>query len=103
MLVEFLTFRVPRHQRAQWLAVEQVTWSRFLVRQHGFVDKQLWVEQGNDDEIHAVIRWTDEQSWKQIPQDDLDRVDEAMGAYRRTPRARVYEVLAEVQRTDADG
>ena len=96
MLVEFLSFRVPRQQRAQWMAVEQVTWSDFLARQAGFVDKQLWVEQGNEDEIHAVIRWADERSWKQIPEDELERVDRAMGAFRRTPAARVYEVLAEV-------
>jgi len=96
MVVEFLTFPVPRELRDQWMAVEQQTWSRFLARQTGFVDKQLWVEREAPDEVHAVIRWSDEASWKAIPGDELAAVDKAMGHFRGNAQLRVYDVLAEV-------
>jgi uncharacterized protein (TIGR03792 family) len=96
MVVEFLTFPVPRELRDQWMAVEQQTWSRFLARQAGFVDKQLWVGRDTPDEVHAVIRWSDEASWKAIPDEELAAVDEAMGRFRRNGELRVYDVVAEV-------
>jgi uncharacterized protein (TIGR03792 family) len=96
VIVEFLTFPVPRRLRDRWLAVEQRTWSEFLVRQRGFVDKQLWVEPDHEDEIHAVIRWTDEESWKSIPEEELAAVDEAMGSMRRAPELRVFHVVDEI-------
>jgi uncharacterized protein (TIGR03792 family) len=97
MVVEFLTFAVPLEIRDQWMAVEHQTWSRFLERQPGFVDKQLWVDRDDEDAVHAVVRWTDESSWKSIPDHELAAVDEAMGSFRRAPTARVYDVLAEVE------
>ena len=97
MVVEFLSFHVPRQLRERWLDVEQQTWSRFLAGQAGFVDKQLWVERDQPDVVHAVIRWVDEAAWKAIPEEQLAAVDAAMGPLRCDAALRVYDVLADVR------
>jgi uncharacterized protein (TIGR03792 family) len=93
MVIEFLTFTVDPADRAVWMEVEERTWSRFLERQPGFVDKQLWSDRGNPDQVHAMIRWESEAQWKAIPADELAAVDTAMGEWFRDCTMRVYDVL----------
>ena len=93
MVVEFLTFSVEPSEQPAWLDVEERTWSRFLERQTGFVSKQMWIDHDAPARIHAVITWTDEASWKAIPDDELARVDAEMGDWFRTPTMRVFDVV----------
>lgn len=93
MVIEYLTFIIDPSELAEWLAVEEQTWSRFLERQPGFVSKQMWVERDLPNEIHAVITWQDEASWHAIAHDDLAEVDRSMGAWMREPTCRVFDVI----------
>ena len=93
VVIEFLTFTVEPAEREAWLAVEESTWSRFLERQRGFIRKQMWVEQGKPDCVHAMICWEDEASWHAIPADELAAVDAAMGVWFRDCTMRVYDVV----------
>lgn len=93
MIVEYLTFKVASEWRAEWLAVEEQTWSRFLERQPGFVRKQMWVERGDDEHVHAVIWWEAESHWKAIAIDELLSVDRAMGEMCVSNRLRVFDVI----------
>ena len=93
MIIEFLTFRLTPGELADWLPHDEAAWSRFLERQDGFVSKQIWVERGVADEVHAVITWRDEASWKAIPQADLDAVDRALGPWVRTPSCRTFDLV----------
>jgi len=91
MVVEFLTFTVPLAERDEWLEIEERHWSRFLEQQDGFVRKEVW--QGAGEQIQAVIWWASMEQWKAIPQEDLDRVAEAMGPYEREATCVAYDVL----------
>lgn len=93
MVIEFLTFPVTESERAQWMEVEERTWSRFLEQQPGFVRKQLWVERGRPDEICAMIVWADDESWFSIPADKLAEVDAAMGPWWRDCTLRTFDVV----------
>jgi uncharacterized protein (TIGR03792 family) len=93
VVIEFLSFRVPVHERAEWMQVEEATWSRFLERQDGFVRKQLWVDVDDPDHVHAMIQWTSLEHWKSIPEDELSAVDEAMGTWFRPCTCRTFEVI----------
>lgn len=55
--------------------------------------KQLRAERDRNDEVHAVITWQDEASWKAIPQTDLDAVNQAFGPWVRTPTCRTFDVV----------
>ncbi len=93
MVVEYLTFVVDPADRAEWLEVEEATWSRFLERQPGYVRKQVWVERGLLDHVHAIIWWESEELWQAIPADELAAVDRAMGQWYRECSCRVFDVL----------
>jgi uncharacterized protein (TIGR03792 family) len=93
VVIEFLSFRVPVDERAEWMQVEEATWSRFLERQDGFLGKQLWVDVDDPDHVHAMIQWTSLEHWKSIPDDELSAVDEAMGSWFRACTCRTFEVI----------
>lgn len=92
MVVEWLTFRVSPAEREVWLAREEEVWSRFLECCAGFVRKQMWIEEDEPDEIHAVIWWESRDLWKRISPEQVDEVDRRMGDLFRHCTMRVYEV-----------
>ncbi len=93
MVVEHLTFDVPVDELAEWLRHEEAHWSRFLERQDGFVSKEMWRSIDDPTRIHAVIWWASIGQWEAIPEHDLARVAEAMGAHERTPVCERLEVI----------
>lgn len=93
MVIEFLTFQIDPADRAEWLIVEENTWSRFLEQQAGFVRKQLWVEQGNLTQVHAMIEWRDLESWHAIPSSELAAIDASMGLMCRDATCRTFDVI----------
>jgi uncharacterized protein (TIGR03792 family) len=92
-VVEFLTFAVPAHERSEWMAIEEATWSRFLERQVGFVRKQVWVEEDDPDHVHVMIEWESLEQWKAIAAEQLAAVDASMGAWMRDAACRTFRVL----------
>lgn len=95
MVIEMLTFEVDPSERAQWLEVEERTWSRFLEQQRGFVRKEMWVDRESPGLVHAVIWWTDQESWFSIPKDELGVVDASMGTWYRDCTLRILDVIRE--------
>lgn len=93
VVVEFLTFRVPLEERAEWIEIEEATWSRFLERQDGFIRKQLWVDVDDPEHVHAMIEWASLEQWKSIHADEIAAVDAAMGHWVREPTCRTYQVI----------
>lgn len=88
-----LTFAVTPDERAEWLDVEERAWSRFLERQPGFVRKEMWLEEGDDDHVHAVIWWESMEQWKAIGPEAVSEVDHSMGKWLRRPTTRVHHVI----------
>lgn len=93
MVIEWLTFDVDPERRERWMEVEEANWSRYLEQRPGFISKQLWVEQGNPGQVHAVIIWTDEATWHTVPAEDIARVDAAMGDMLCDCTLRVFDVI----------
>ncbi len=93
MVIEWLTFDIEPEIRDRWMEVEEVNWSRYLEQRPGFISKQLWVDQSNPGQIHAVITWTDEETWLTVPAEDIVRVDAAMGDLLRNCTMRVFDVI----------
>jgi uncharacterized protein (TIGR03792 family) len=92
-VVEFLTFDVAPDERADWLAIEERHWSRFLERQTGFEGKQIWQNPDDPAKVHAVIWWESTAHWKAIPHEELAAVAEAMGEHERSPVLTTFEVV----------
>ncbi len=95
MVVEWLTFEVERSELHDWLAIEEDVWSRFLEVQPGFLRKEMWVEHGDPDRVHAVIWWNSMEEWKRIGPDTVAEVDSRMGSQWRPCTMRVFDVARE--------
>ena len=95
MVIELLTFEVSPDERDEWLNVEERVWSRFLERQPGFVRKEMWIEDGDDSRVHAVIWWETKEQWKAIGAATVDSVDAEMGEWFREPTMREFRVIRE--------
>lgn len=96
MVIEFLTFRVDPAEREQWLPIEEQTWSRYLERQRGFIRKEMWTNREDPAEVHAVIWWTDQETWFSIPDSEIADVDAAMGPwFRNATSMRIFDVVRE--------
>lgn len=93
MVVEFLTFSVPPESQADWLAIEERHWSRFLERQDGFVRKEVWRSREEPDRVQVVIWWESMAQWQAIPRAALDEVATAMGHHEREATCVAYDVL----------
>jgi len=93
MVVEQLTFTVDPAERAEWLEIEERVWSRFLEQQDGFIRKEMWVEEGDEGRVHAVIWWESMAQWKAIGADTVSEVDESMGDWYREPTLRTFHVI----------
>lgn len=93
MVVEWLTFTVAPEDQADWLDVEEHTWTRFLERQPGFVAKQVWADREHPDRLHCVITWADQASWDAVSSDDVSQVDAAMGEWFRSCSMRAFDVV----------
>ena len=95
-VVEWLTFRIDPAVRDAWLDVEAAHWSEFLRRRPGMRRKEVWVERADPWLVHVVVHWDDEQQWRSIPVDELQAVDEAMGAWFVASTLRVFDVVRSV-------
>lgn len=93
MIVEMLTFAVDPSQQADWLAVEEEVWSRYLETCPGFVRKEMWRDPDQAHLLHAVIWWSSRDLWKQITAEQVAEVDARMGDWFRQSSMVEYEVV----------
>ena len=93
MVVEFLTFTVPVDELERWLEIEQRHWTRFLEQQAGFVRKEMWRSQDDQNAVHAVIWWESMADWKSIPPAELHRIVADMGVHERTAACVAFDVI----------
>ena len=93
MIIEFLTFDVDPAEQAAWLEVEEHTWSAALRERPGFLRKEVWVSDTDPRAVHAVIWWSDRESWKSMGKDEVAAVDATMGEWFREPTMQSFQLL----------
>lgn len=88
-----LIFEVAESERDRWLEVEEQVWSRYLETRPGFAGKQMWVEDGDPQRVHAVIWWESMADWEAVPSSEVEATDTAMGEWLRVPALRSFRVV----------
>ena len=68
-------------------------WTAFLAQQAGFLGKERWVASDDPGHVHLVIRWASMAAWQAVTEAEIAEVDARMGAFRRDPVCRAYEVV----------
>ena len=74
-VVEHLRVKVPAEARQAWLEAERGSWDPWLAQQPGFLGRELLWD-GDREEGTLLIRWASREQWKQIPEAEIEAVQE---------------------------
>jgi len=74
-VVEHLRVKVPAEARQAWLEAERGSWEPWLQRQPGYLGRELLWD-GEREEGTLLIRWASRAQWKQIPEAEIEAVQE---------------------------
>ena len=74
-VVEHLRVKVPSEARQAWLEAERGSWDPWLAQQPGFLGRELLWD-GEREEGTLLIRWASREQWKQIPEAEIETVQE---------------------------
>jgi len=67
--------KVPAAGRQAWLEAERGSWEPWLAQQAGFLGRELLWD-GEREEGTLLIRWASRAQWKQIPEAEIEAVQE---------------------------
>ena len=74
-VVEHLRVKLPSEARQAWLEAERGSWDPWLAQQPGFLGRELLWD-GDREEGTLLIRWASREQWKQIPEAEIETVQE---------------------------
>ena len=74
-VVEHLRLQVPKEFRKAWLLAEEASWAPWLAKKKGFLGRKLFWDPRNE-EATLLISWSNYENWKNIPQEEIDLVQE---------------------------
>ncbi len=77
MVIEWLKFRVAERSRAKFLEKDAEIWTSALIKYHGFMNKEVWLNPSKNDEIVFIIRWQSREDWAAVPADVLQQTEAA--------------------------
>ncbi len=72
-IVEHLKLQVPRKFKNAWLAAEEGSWEPWLLKQEGFLGRQLFWDP-RVEEATLLIVWQSKALWKNISQSEINIV-----------------------------
>jgi uncharacterized protein (TIGR03792 family) len=74
-VVEHLRVKVPAEARQAWLEAERGSWEPWLMQQDGYLGRDLlWDPEREEGTL--LIRWASREQWKQIPEQELEQIQE---------------------------
>ncbi len=74
-VIEYLRLKVPQSYKEAWLNSEKNSWGPWLTKQKGFLGRQLLWDPEKEEAV-LLITWASRSDWKNIPQSEIDRVQE---------------------------
>jgi len=89
-IVEHLKLSVPKKYKSAWLKAEEGSWEPWLVKQDGFIGRQLFWDP-KVEEATLLIGWQSKAVWKNISQSEINVVQQD------------FEKLAREQTGEASG
>ena len=74
-VVEHLRVKVSAEARQAWLEAERGSWDPWLAQQPGYLGRELlWDSEREEGTL--LIRWASREQWKQIPEAEIEAVQE---------------------------
>ena len=75
VVIEHLRLKVPKRYRQDWLLAEKESWEPWLSKKKGFVERELFWDQKNE-EATILIKWSSREEWKNISQAEINFVQD---------------------------
>lgn len=104
--VEYLTFMVEPTMIDEFIRLENEIWTDRLMKETGFVSKDIWVNNSNPGEVSVIIYWKSFDDWKSIPKQVTNRLTEQFDSrfgrknYQLTREVHGYNRTIRVSTTD---
>ncbi|MFN7899120.1 MAG: TIGR03792 family protein [Synechococcaceae cyanobacterium] len=80
--IERLHVQVPAAHRQIWLQAESAVWEPWLLRQHGFLGRELFWDPALELGV-LLIRWASRQRWHAISAAEVSQVHQAFQRHAR--------------------
>ncbi|WP_320667148.1 TIGR03792 family protein [Prochlorococcus sp. MIT 1307] len=98
IIIEHLRLHVDDQDRQAWLDAERGSWEQWLDKKRGFLGRKLFWDPLREEAI-VMITWASYSQWKDIPQGEIDAVQERFeqlaregtGKERGNPFPLIYE------------
>tara|TARA_B100000965_G_scaffold317854_1_gene278487 strand:- start:1352 stop:1807 length:456 start_codon:yes stop_codon:yes gene_type:complete len=74
-IVEHLKLEVPKEFKNAWLKAEHASWEPWLLKQKGFLGRQLFWDP-KAEEATLLIGWQSREIWKNISQSEINLVQQ---------------------------
>ena len=74
-VVEHLKLDVPKKFKNAWLKAEEGSWDPWLLKQKGFLGRQLFWDNKNE-EATLLIGWESRAAWKNISQTEINLIQQ---------------------------
>ncbi len=88
-VIEHLRLHVDAQDREAWLASEKGSWAQWLAKKKGFLGRQLFWDPLRE-EATLLITWASYSQWKDIPQGEIDAVQERFEKLARENTGREF-------------
>lgn len=80
MVIEWLTFRLPRADQARFLALDAAIWTPALATCPGFLGKEVWCAPADPEVVNLIIRWQSRADWHAVPRTLLEETEARFAA-----------------------
>ena len=88
-VIEHLRLHVDAQDREAWLVSEKGSWEQWLAKKKGFLVRQLFWDPLRE-EATLLITWASYSQWKDIPQGEIDAVQERFEKLARENTGREF-------------
>lgn len=78
VVVEWLEFRVPVEEQAEFLAKDEQIWTAALQQQPGFLHKSIWTSPDRPESVTLAIYWASKEDWFSFPEPLIAELDRQM-------------------------
>ena len=74
-ITEELRLKVPEDFKEVWLNAEEKFWTPWLLKQDGFLGRQLYWDKEKEEAL-ILVKWKSKKLWKSIPMAEVNLVQE---------------------------
>ena len=72
-IVEELRLNVPFKYKGTWLKAEKEIWEPWLSSQNGYLGRQIFYNQNNEEAL-VLVRWENRNLWKKISNEEVNKI-----------------------------